>query len=106
MAFSSCEWKRFHRVPKKKEKAHNLAAKGISDEIPQLGERQTEDLNVPCSIPGFRKMSSKKNERGIETGLFFKINFDVHGIYLCRSIDFFRKKLIENKQENDINFNW
>ena len=78
----------------------------MSAKIAQLGERQTEDLNVPGSIPGFRKMSSKKNERGIETALFFKINFDVHGIYLCQSIVFFRKKLIENKQENDINFKW
>ena len=75
--------------------ALNLAAQGISDEIAQLGERQTEDLNVPGSIPGFRKMSSKKNERGIETALFFKINFDVHGIYLCQSIAFFRKKVLK-----------
>ena len=57
IAFSSCEWKRFHRVPKKKEKALNLAVKGISDEIPHLGEPQTEDLNVPGSIPGLGKMS-------------------------------------------------
>ena len=96
----------FFRVPKKKEKTFNLAAKGISAEIAQLGERQTEDLNVPGSIPGFGKMSSKKKDIGIETALFFKMDFDVLGIYLCRSIVFFRKKLIENKQENDINFKW
>ena len=58
----------------------NLAAKGISAEIALLGERQTEDLNVPGSIPGFGKMSSKKKERGIETTWFFNINFDVVGI--------------------------
>ena len=57
IAFSPCERKRFHRVSKKKEKALNLAAKGISAEIAQLGERQTEDLNGPGSIPGFGKMS-------------------------------------------------
>ena len=106
IAFSSCAWKRFHRVPKKKQKALKLAAKGISAEIAQLGERQTEDLNVPGSIPGFGKWSSKKTERGIETTWFFNINFDVLGIYLCRSMVFFRKKLIENEQENDINFKW
>ena len=39
--FSPYERKRFHRVPKKKEKALYLAAKGILAEIAQLGERQT-----------------------------------------------------------------
>ena len=54
----------------------NLAAKGISAEIAQLGERQTEDVKVPGSIPGFGKWSSKKTERGIETPWFFNINFN------------------------------
>ena len=70
IAFSFCEWKRFNCVPKKREKALNLAAKGISAEIAQLGERQTEDLNVPCSMPGFGKMSSKKKREEIRPHCF------------------------------------
>ena len=71
IAVSFCEWKRVHRVPKKREMALNLAAKGISAEIAQLGERQTEDLNVPGSIPGFGKMSSKKKkERKLDRIVF------------------------------------
>ena len=60
IAFFPCERKRFHRVTKKKEKAFNVAAKGISAGIAQMGERQTEYLNGAGSIPGFGKMSSKK----------------------------------------------
>ena len=71
--------------------ALNLAAKGISAEIAELGERQTEDLNVPGSIPGFGKWSSKKTERGIETIWFFNINFFVVDIYLSGNIVFFGK---------------
>ena len=60
IAFSPCERKRFHRVSKKKEKALNLAAKGISAEIAQLGERQSEDLNVPSSTRVSAKCLEKK----------------------------------------------
>ena len=49
-------------------------------------------------------MVSNQKEIGIKTARFFNINVDVVGIYLSGNIVFFRKKLIENKQENDINF--
>ena len=48
----------------------NLAAKGISAEIAQLRERQTEDLNVPGSVPGFRKMSLKKRREELRPHCF------------------------------------
>ena len=39
-----------------KERNFNVKINHKSAEIAQLGERQTEDLNVPCSIPGFGNM--------------------------------------------------
>ena len=69
--------KRFYRSTKKTGKALDLATKRKSAEITQLGERQTDDLKVPISIPGFGKFSSIKREGGIGPHGFSTKIFDL-----------------------------